>query len=229
MTTTWNLTREQIGKAALRKVGNLARGATPRQDDLQICYDALDGILKELPIYGYSWPQIAPAQAVVTLVAATATATLPTDYYGNPILTYLDAGGNEVPLPLLSLAEWNDIIRKTDPAAYPQFGYIGPDNVLHVWPVQTANVSARLVYQKILSDTSPTAISGIDQTMVNGLVYGVAFAISDEFPSEPEKVARWGALWAERRTLGIMTRTYASPGRITVDDDCYPSHTTFGV
>lgn len=229
MTTTWNLTREQIAKAALRKVGNIARGETPSQDDLNIAYEALDGILKELPIYGYSWPQISAAQAVVTLVAATATATLPTDYYGNPILTYLDAGGNEVPLPLLSLAEWNDIIRKTEPAAYPQFGYIGPDDVLHVWPVQTANVSARLIYQKVLPDTSANAVSGVDETMVHGLTFGVAEAIGDDFNATPEQMARWLGKWAERRALGIMGRTYASPGRITVDDDCYPSHTMFDV
>lgn len=218
MSTAWNLTREQIGRRVLQKVGNLARGATPRADDLQICYDALDGILKELPIYGYVWPQVAPAQAVVTLVAATPTASLPVDYHGSPILTYFDASGNELPLPLLTLSQWTEIVRKTDPAAYPQFGYIGPDNTLHVWPVQTANVSARLSYQKILPDTSPTAVSGIDQTMVNGLVYGVAFAVSDEFPCEADKVARWGAMWAERRALGIMARGTPLPDCISTQD-----------
>lgn len=227
MTTTWNLTREQIAKAALRKVGNIARGETPSQDDLNIAYEALDGILKELPLYGYSWPQIATAPAALTLLANVPTVSLPSDYYGNPIVTYLDASGNEISLSLLSLSEWNEIIRKTDASAYPQFGYIGPDNVLHVWPVQTTNVSARLMYQKILSDTSPNVVSGIDQTMVQGLIYGVSAEIGDEFNATAEQISRWTAIWIGRRSLGIMARTYASPGRITVDDDCYPSRSTF--
>lgn len=218
MPTAWNLTREQIGRAALRKVGNLARGETPNADDLKLATDALDGILKELPIYGYSWPQISVAQAVLTLAANIGSVSLPTDYYGNPIVTYLDASGNELPLPLIPLDEWLAIPRKTDAAAYPMRGYIDRANVLHVWPVQTANVSARLTYQQIVPDTAPNTVSGVDQSMVLGLGYAVAAEIADDFNATAEQVARWTAIWAQRRALGIMGRTYPSPGRITVDD-----------
>lgn len=218
MPTAWNLTREEIGRAALRKVGNLARGETPNTDDLKLATDALDGILKELPIYGYAWPQISATPAVLTLLANIATVALPTDYYGNPLLTYLDASGNEIPLPLLSLAEWNEITRKTDGARYPQFGFIDRDDTLHVWPVQTANVSARLTYQQIMPDTAPNTVSGVDQSMVLGLTYAVAVEIADDFNATGEQIARWTAIWAQRRALGIMGRTYPSPGRITTDD-----------
>lgn len=218
MPTTWNLTREQIAHSALRKVGNIARGATPNADDLAIAYQALDGILKELPIYGYSWPQTVIAPAALVLSAGVATVNLPADYYGNAMLNYLDASGNELPLPLLSQAEWNAIPRKTEAAAYPRFGYIDRANVLHVWPVQTANVSARLTYQQVLADTAPNTVSGVDQTMVRGLTYAVAEAIGDDFNATSEQMARWAAIWAERRALGVMGRTYPSPGRITVDD-----------
>lgn len=218
MPTAWNLTREQIGRAALRKVGNLARGETPNADDLKLATDALDGILKELPIFGYSWPQISTTPAALTLLANVATVALPVDYYGNPLLTYLDVSGNEIPLPLLSLAEWNEITRKTDGARYPQFGFIDRDDTLHVWPVQTANVSARLTYQQIVPDTAPNTVSGVDQSMVLGLGYAVAAEIADDFNATAEQIARWTAVWAQRRALGIMGRTYPSPGRVTVDD-----------
>src|SRR6476659_4898543 len=191
MTTAWNLTREQIAKSALRKVGNIARGETPKADDLNIAYEALDGLLKELPIYGYAWPQTVVVSAVLTLVGGVPTVNLPTDYYGQPIVTYFDAAGNELPLKLLTLEEWTSIIRKTDLSAYPSRGYIDRSNVLHVWPVQTANVSARLSYQQIIADTSPNTVSGVDQTMVRGLTYAVAEAIGDDFNSTTEQMLRW--------------------------------------
>ncbi len=219
MSTTWNLTRLQIATKVLQKVGTLARGETPDPDDLDIVYDALDALLKELPVYGYTWPRLASGQTALPLVAATQNTNLPADYYpGSAIVTYLDGAGDEQPLRLATLAEWNALVRKTDTAAYPELGYVDNFNVLRTWPVQTATLAGKLVYQRVITDTVTAAVTDLSQIWLKGLVYGVAECVGDEFGASGEQMTRWGAKWMEARTLCIMNQTFPGPACISVDD-----------
>lgn len=219
MSTTWNLTRLEIATKALQKVGTLARGETPDQDDLNVVYDALDALLKELPIYGYAWPRLASGQTALPLVAATQATNLPTDYYpGSALVSYLDTAGNEHPLRLVPLAEWNAIVRKADTAAYPELGYIDNFNVLRTWPVQTTTLAGKLVYQKVIDDGVTASPTGLSQVWLKGLIYGLAVAIGDEFGASESQLKRWTMIWMEARTLCIMNQTFPGPACMSVDD-----------
>lgn len=218
MSTTWNLTRLQVATKALQKVGTLARGETPDPDDLDIVYDAIDALLKELPIYGYTWPRLAAGQTALPLVAATQQTNLPADYYGGAMISFLDDSGNEKPLPLVSLDKWNALVRKTDTAAYPLLGYLDNFNVLRTWPIQTATRAGKLVYQKVIDDTVTGAATGLSQVWLKGLPYGVAEAIGDEFGASESQMKRWGMKWMEARTLCVMSQTYPSVDSVTVRD-----------
>jgi hypothetical protein len=218
MSTSWNLTRAQIGAKVLQKVGTLARGETPDQDDLEIVYDALDALLKALPIFGYAWPRLASGQTALPLVAATQQTTLPADYYGGAVISYLDASGNEVPLPLVPFAEWNAIVRKTDTAAYPLLGYLDNFNVLRTWPVQTVTRAGKLVYQKVIDDTVTGNVTGLTQIWLQGLIYGLAAEVGDEFGATEMQIKRWGEKWASHRTLCIMNQSYPQVEAVTVRD-----------
>lgn len=218
MTTAWTLTRDQICRKALRKVGNLARGVTPNADDMALAVEALDGILKELPIFGYSWPQTTLVQASLTLTANVATVTLPTDYRHGAIVSYVDAAGKEVQLPLTTYEAYLAIPLKTEGAAYPTLGFVDRGNVLHVWPVQTSNLAAKVSYEQIIADTVPLQAIALDPTWMIGIVYGVAAEIGDEFGADEGQIARWAASWGARRALGIAYHSARTPGRITVDD-----------
>jgi hypothetical protein len=218
MSTTWNLTRAQIGAKVLQKVGTLARGETPDQDDLEIVYDALDALLKALPIFGYAWPRLAAGQTALPLVAATQQTTLPADYYGGAVISYLDASGNEVPLPLVPLAEWNAIVRKTDTAAYPLIGYLDNFNVLRTWPIQTVTRAGELVYQRVIDDGVTASPTGLAQIWLQGLIYGVAHEVGDEFGATEIQIKRWGEKWASHRTLCIMNQSYPQADSVTVRD-----------
>lgn len=219
MSTTWNLTRLQIATKVLQKVGTLARGETPDEDDLEIVYDALDALLKELPIYGFAWPRLASGQTALPLVVATQATNLPADYYpGSAIVSYLDAAGNEVPLRLVTLAEWNSLSRKTDTAPYPDLGYIDNFNVLRTWPVQTATLAGKLVYQQVISDAVTGQVTGLNQIWLKGLVYGVAENIGDEFGATEAQLLRWAKKWIEARSLCIANQSFPGPACISVDD-----------
>lgn len=219
MSTSWNLTRYQIGLRALQKLRVVAGGETPRPEDLGLVYDSLDAILKELPIYGYAWPQMVSGQATLTLLAGVQATTLPTDYYhGSAIVSFIDASGNEQRLRLVTLVEWNDIQRKAYTGAYPEVGYIDNFNVLRTWPVQTVDRVAKLVYQQVIADTVTQEVTGLNQVWLKGIVYAVAEDAGDEFGISRDQMAIWNAKWSEARTRCIMSQTYPSPGQIGVDD-----------
>jgi len=218
MSTTWNLTRLQIATKALQKVGTLARTETADTDDLVVVYDALDALLKALPIFGYAWPRLAAGQTALPLVAATQQTTLPADYYGGALISYLDASGNEKPLRLVPLVEWNNIVRKTDTAAYPLLGYLDNFNVLRTWPIQTATLAGKLVYQKVIDDGVTASPTGLAQIWLQGLIYGLAAEIGDEFGATEAQIKRWGEKWASHRTLCIMNQSYPQADSVTVRD-----------
>lgn len=218
MATSWNLTRNKICEKALQKVGALARGETADPDDMEIVVDALDGLLKGLPIYGYAWPRTAPGQTALPLVAATQNTNLPADYYGGAIISFLDAAGNEKELSLVPLIEWNRLVRKTETAQYPLLGYLDQSNVLRTWPVQTATLAGKLVYQRIISDTVTGTETGLKATWMLGLIKGVAYEIGDEFGATEEQMARWLNAWEEVRSLNIMGDTFPTSDRMTVSD-----------
>ncbi len=227
MATSWNLTRLQIATKVLQKLGTLARGETPDPDDSELVYDQLDMLLKELPIHGYSWPKTVSGQATLLLLAATQATALPADYFpGTAMVSYLDSSSNEVPLDLVTLEQWNKIPRKSEPGDYPRFGYIDNFNVLHTYPVQTAQRTAKLVYQQIADDT--TAVGGVDlsQIWLKGLIYGLAAALGDEFGASSDQIIRWEVKWIEARDLCIARDTFPAPPCMSVDDG--PRYNTAG-
>lgn len=218
MSVTWTLTRERIADKALEKCQALASGGTPDAADRALALEALDSILKELPWHGYSWPKTVSGQAALTFTAATQTVSLPADYYGNAIITYLDASLNEIGLPLVALLEWNRIVRKTDTAAYPIYGFLDNFNVLWLWPIQTANVTAKISYQKVIDDTAASTSPNLSSAWIRGLVTGVAAEIGDEFSVQAQKIDRWDKKWAYLRNLGIQNQSYPEVDRVTVCD-----------
>lgn len=218
MTTTWNLTREQLADKVLQKVGNLARGETGAEDDRQIVYGALDGIIKELPVYGYEWPQVTPSQVALALPLATQIVSLPADYYAGASVSFTGPGGKEVPLPLVPLSRWLEIELKSDTAAYPQLGYLDPAAQLHVWPIPTGAVSGFLSYQKIISDSAASTASGLPQTFTRGLVYALCADVGDEFGATPAQILLWQARWVEARKLCIEAASPRLPDCASVDD-----------
>jgi hypothetical protein len=74
------------------------RKARLRSSDRSLCLEALDGLLKQLLWYGYSWPKTLSAFTTLSLTSNLASIALPTDYYTGGRVNYVDASGNEVPL-----------------------------------------------------------------------------------------------------------------------------------
>lgn len=214
----WTLTRERICDKALEKCKRLGVGETVASEDRSLCLEALDSILKNLLWYGYSWPKTASGFSTLAFTAALQFKAMPTDFYTGAQINYVDASGQEQPLPLITTEQWKDIKLKTTQAAYPIQGYIDNFNVLWLYPIPSAALTLNVYYQKVTLDSVAQSSLELDSPWLLGLVYGVASEVGDEFGVEEKKVARFEAKWREARALGIMNEAPTGLDRMTVSD-----------
>src|SRR5262245_37578034 len=217
MSTTWSLTRERIADRALQKCLKLgvADGAASA-DDRALALEALDSVLKNLLWRGLRWPKTASASTPLSFLAGAQTKQLPQDFYNGTMLTYTNANGQEIPIPLVTAEQWKSIIVKSTTATYPDRAYIDNFHVLWLYPVITAALTVNLYYQKVISDSVGGAVVDLDSPWMLGLVFGVAAAIGDEFNISETRIARWEAKWEMQLNLGVMNECAPGPDRMTV-------------
>lgn len=218
MSTNWTLARERICDKALEKCGVLGVGESAAAEDRTLCLEALDGVLKTLPWFGYQWPKTVSGQASLTLTANTNPTNLPSDYYGSPLLSYLDASGNEIPLPIIPLEQWMAIPYKTQAAGYPLMAYIDRLNKLYTWPLQNQNVSARLSYEQIIDDSAAGTQPDVTQPWLLALPWGVAAEIGAEYGTPLQTMQVIEAKWKLYREIGVQNTSYPPVAAVQVDD-----------
>lgn len=217
-TVDWSLTRERICDKALEKCGRLGVGESVASEDRNLCLEALDSILKNLLWRGYSWPKTLSSHTTLAFTTGLTFKALPQDFYTGAQIAYVDASGNEIPIPLVTTSEWNSIVLKSQQAQYPDRGYIDNFNVLWLWPVVNAALTINLYYQKVILDSVAQSSIDMDSPWMLGIVYGVAAEIGDEFGVSEKKLARFETKWREQMALGIMNEAPTGLDRITVSD-----------
>jgi hypothetical protein len=218
MSTTWTLTRERVADKALEHCRVLGVGKVASFEDRALALETMDALLKELPIYGYSWPKISVVQSSLSLVAATSPTAMPADYYGSALFTLIGPDSKEIPFRLMTLSEWNAIADKTYAADYPDRGYLSPDRKLWTWPVQNANRTLKFFYQKVIDDTVSGSTPDISVPWLLGLSFGIAANIGFAFGVSRTDRMDFEAKWSVARTRGINADIMNAPIRIEAFD-----------
>ena len=80
----WTLAASEICADALEHLGVIADGETASSGDMQTALRALNGVLKELPLFGYHWPALSGETALAW--GNSQAVVLPADYYGSPVV-----------------------------------------------------------------------------------------------------------------------------------------------
>lgn len=218
MSVSWTLTSERIADKAIEKCGRLGVGKSASPEDRALAMEALNGILKELPIYGFQWPVVEDSQTTISLVANVSPTALPTDYRGQLVAKVVGSEGYETELNLMTLAEWMQVKDKDLTADYPTDGYVDQSNQLWTWPVQNQAVSLNSVYQKVIDDTVAGSPPEIGNPFILGLAYGVAAEIGDEFGVSDNKINRFEGKWVVARSRGMMATMGKAKMTLEVDD-----------
>lgn len=218
----WSLTTVEVIKGALQLCQAIGVGEKVDDDDASLCLDALNGVLKELPITGFQWPQVSSSPAAVSWSIGTPGMVYPpTDYFGAPVLKFTDQNGALRLLRQVPKATW-EAYDLTQTADYPQVFYVAPDLTFHLYPTPTKDPGLSLSYQSILPDLILTGTTNIQQQFVNSLQYFLADEIALKYGVPQEVRAEISARAAQKKFLVLGWATDQAPISFTVDDCGYP-------
>lgn len=199
MSTAWALTAGEICADALEHLGVIADGEPATGGDMQTALRALDGVLKELPLHGYSWPALTAEVALVWL--GTQAVALPADFYGCPV-AWSPAGAR---LTQITHAVWASKTDRTATGEAVTHFYISPAGELLLWPVVSADPALMLQYQRVVGDAELATSPGLPQYWLNPLGYGVANELALKFGIPQDKRLEIAQRWASKRERALAS------------------------
>ena len=216
MSTSWTETASEICADAMRHLGVLAEGETIGASELSLSLRALDGVLKELPLYGYSWPKLS-SETALTWVSGQ-TIALPADYFAFPVI-WIASSGNKSVLTQLTHAEWIANPGRSLATGTPSHFNVSPDKYVWLYPTPTSAPTLTIQYQKIIDDAVSGSSVNIPQHWINPLGYGVANELSLMFTSTPPDVrAEIAQRWAMKRERALEFSIASESISFTVAD-----------
>ena len=217
MPTAWTLTANEIFSDALEHLNVLGAGETPSAADVAVCLRALDGVLKELPLYGYNWPKLSGEIALTWGGAGVQTVVLPTDYYNYPQVWKL-VSGQRSPLKQIPHGDWVLMPDRAVAGLVTHF-YISPDKALYLYPTPpTTDPALTLQYQKIVDDASSNVTPDVLQILKNPLGWGVANELSMKFGLGKQDRDDIERKWNLKRTLALESAISYESIVMDVDD-----------
>lgn len=200
MSTNWTLTATEACSDALQHLGVLDPGETASATDMQAALRALDVVLKELPLAGYSWPKLS-AEAALVWIGAQSIA-LPADYYAYPI-AWSTINAQKTPLIQIPHAQWVKMINTTQTAPAPTHFYVSPAKLVYLWPAPTVDPVVTIQYQKIINDSALVTAPDLPQYWLGALPYGVANELTLKFGVPDARAAQIAGRWLAKRAAAL--------------------------
>lgn len=191
MTTSFNLTRNQIAARVLGKVIKIG-AATPISADSDTVYQAIDLRLKELHKYGIFWRKTTSVPATFSLTSGIVSASAGSADILFPVkMTWTNTTSDD-PVYLIGPREYAAIDDKTRTGNPERALWKGGSEFLF-YPVPSANGTAKLLYEKIIDDTSASATVDVDQSMLRCLIDLVKYDVADDYGVLETTQLRWKA------------------------------------
>jgi hypothetical protein len=198
----YELSRDNIIAAAMRKCGRLAKGQSPDSTDLTNGMQALNAIIAEFQTLGM--PLWARAEYNLTMVAGqrdytfgvgqTINTAFPLHVQG---VVLANASGGAVRTLFPEARDDFNLLNRTSTGTPVSFTYQPKVNqgVLSLWPLPDANAvsdyTVRVTYQRPFDGfTSASETPDFPQEWQNALIYHTAVALAPEFgvPLEDRKL-----------------------------------------
>ena len=208
-TTTFSVTRDDIIKGALRKIGVVAQGESPTSDQITEASFALNLMVKAweadgMPLWALRTTAI-PLTDGVNAYNIGITKTVNTDKPLKVIQAWIrDTTSNvDVPMRILTKQEYSILGNKTTSGKPIQIYYepLSDYGILHVFPtpssIDAANNQIYITYQKPYDDFSiSTDVPDFPQEWYNAVVYGLAVQLAPEYglPIDQRRVLAQEAL-----------------------------------
>lgn len=185
---------------------------TPSAEDSAVCLRALNGVLKELPMYGYQWPEYRDGVAVAW--TSGANVTLPADFYGFPLMKRSDG----TILRELNPAEWADMDAATRAQTGTPEAFYRVGATATLWPVPSTDPGLTLAYQSIVSDAATASQPDMPQSWMNALPWAVAAECWMKFQVPMDRGQIIESKWGVKLQQLLSTSAPDAPIQFTVDD-----------
>ena len=217
MPTVWSISASDIIRGALELNEAIDATEAVSAQDSELCLRAFNGIMKELPLHGLSWPELTNADVAVTWSNVTPDIVIrPADYFGVPTFKYTAPDGKKQPLVQLSRPAYLALdLQQT--ATYPSHFFEQPDRNFKLWPIPTIDPVLTLGYQSISDDVSLTIQPDIQQAYLNLFELWVADRISMKFGTASQKRMEINGRMKEARELMIQWAVDKAPLIFAVD------------
>lgn len=188
-TYVFALTREQMARKVLGKLGVLDTHESTSAHDLFVVTDAMDLRLKELHALGILWFNVAGSQTSVALTAGVSTASLSaiTDFLF-PVSMMLTVGTSQYPLEIIGHAEYMAIQDKATQGEPEQVFISGTTATFY--PVPAQNYTAKLTYQAIAADSETSQPLDLGSGMARAFIDVVAGDLVDEYQVQEPQASR---------------------------------------
>ena len=193
-TTSFSVTRDDIIKGALRKIGVVAQGETPTSDQITEASFALNLMVKAweadgMPLWALRTTPI-PLTANVSAYNIGISKTVNTDKPLKVIQAWIrDTTSNvDTPMRILTKQEYSILGNKTTSGKPIQIYYepLSDYGVLHVFPtpasIDAANNQIYITYQRPFEDFNiATDTPDFPQEWYDAVVYGLAVRLAPEY------------------------------------------------
>jgi hypothetical protein len=211
--TLWQLTRDELITAALRKIGVVEEGATPNASQLADGAEALNALLSEFQTFGMPlWKRV---EYPLTMISGTETYTIGVSQTTNtpfPLkLTGADlnpaGSGTRISMTIMSRSDF-DILPSDSSGTPVNITYQPYINygVLKVWPIPDNSTDVMyLTYQSPVEVfTTSTETMDFPQEWHNAVIYNLASLLADEY-SLPIQDRQWYEKQAEKHLNTVLS------------------------
>ena len=217
MATNWSETAGTIVEDAYAHIGVTGEGEATNSDQMISGLRALDGILKELPLFGYQWPKLSINTTSITWTTGQ-TVSLPSDYFNYGVINSA-VSGKPVMLAQIPTAIWNGMPDRSTATGNPTHFYITPTNVVYLYPTPSVNPVLTVQYQKVIDDAAQNTIPDMLQFWTKPLGYGVAFELSTKYDIISDQLFKEiKERWFMGRSMAIENSQQYEPIDVEVRD-----------
>ena len=186
--------------------------------DADTVYEAIDLRLKEMHKLGIFWRKVTSVPVTFSLSAGIVSASAGAGDILFPIKITWSNGSQDDPVKIVGMADYAAIPDKTRTGNPEKALWKGGTEFL-LYPVPSADGTAKLLYEKIADDTSAGAAIDIDVAMIRPMMDIIKYDVADDYGIDEQTQSRWRAeaIQAERdiRKLGAQHVDLAT---VAVDD-----------
>ena len=211
----YQLTRDQIITAAIRKLGGIAEGQTPSAQNLSDGQVALNGVIAQLKAIGMPlW-----ARSEYTFTPTTSTYTIGTGYTLNTVYpvrmlqAYRTETNTKIPMEIIAREDFNTLPANSEgsPIKLNYRPYINYGSI-SLWPTpaSTNTSTVTVVYQRPYEYfTAGTETMDFPEEWYNSVIYHTAVRLAPE----------WGVPLADRQMLMQEAKAYTEDALMAGQED----------